>query len=109
MACDVEGHTPVSGLFKCKSSTFMQHFTRVQLARPHCTVPQNSWASCFLCSVFLICFFCLSDVVTLLYIGLACCTLFVCCLMANKGIINTLTFFLLLTFITQFKLTCNKP
>jgi len=37
---DLEGHSSVSELFKCKS-TFMQHFTRIQLARPRRAVPQR--------------------------------------------------------------------
>ena len=32
---DLEGHSSVSGLFKCNSSTFVQHFTRFQLIALH--------------------------------------------------------------------------
>ena len=38
---EFEGHSLVSGLFKCKSSTFVQQFTRFQLARPRRAVPQR--------------------------------------------------------------------
>jgi len=38
---DLEGHSSVSELFKCKSSTFVQLFTRCQLACPCRAVPQR--------------------------------------------------------------------
>jgi len=42
---DLAGHSQVVGFFKCNSRTFVQHFTRFQLAvcsRSLCV----SWASC---------------------------------------------------------------
>ena len=38
---ELEGHLSVSGLLKCKSSTYVQQLTRFQLARPRLAVPQQ--------------------------------------------------------------------
>ena len=46
---ELEGHSSVSGLFKCKSSTFVQQFTKIQLARSHRAVPQRQLGFLFVC------------------------------------------------------------
>ena len=38
---ELEGYSSVSGLFRCKSSIFVQQFKRFQLARPRRAVPQR--------------------------------------------------------------------
>jgi len=51
---DLEGHSSASGLFKCKSSTFVQRSNLQDFNNRHVRVAQflsDSWASCFILAV----------------------------------------------------------